>query len=158
MTCPDASANEMLRLPFPNWLGHEPDGPLLETMIAGTLPADAPQRIRVLAARLTELAVPAGAWPGDGETVAMSAFRRTVSAASAMPLASPQRHRRRRRPLAVSRTGQAAAVATATIAVGGTAAAYARVLRRPVQDFAHRLIHAPPAHHGPVHRPGRSQP
>jgi hypothetical protein len=37
----------------------------------------------------------------------------------------------------------------AAIPLGGTAAAYTGVLPGPVQDFAHHVIHAPPAH-----RPG----
>jgi hypothetical protein len=56
-----------------------------------------------------------------------------------------------------SRARLAAIFATAAVAVGGTAAAYADVLPGPVQEFAHRLIDAPPASHGAAHSPSGSQ-
>ena len=138
-------------LPFSSWRGTEPDVPLLDMIIAGQpLPPAAPRQIRVLAHKLTELAGPAG--PGElaGEAVAMSEFRRAVSPASTMPLAPPRRHRRRRPRLTAGRARLAAAFATAAVAVGGTAAAYAGVLPASVQDFAHRMIDAPPAAHSPA--------
>lgn len=83
----------------------------------------------------------------------MSAFRRTVSPASTMPLADPEAPSPQEAAAGRQPNQAGAALATATIAAGGTAAAYAGVLPAPVKDFAHRLIDAPPAHHGPMHRP-----
>jgi hypothetical protein len=70
-----------------------------------------------------------------------------ASPASVSP-ARPARRKPARRTVPRS-AGVAAALAVAAIPLGGTAAAYTGVLPGPVQDFAHHVIHAPPAH-----RPG----
>jgi len=145
-------------LPFSRWRGTEPDVPLLDVIIAGQpLPPDAPRQFRVLAHKLTELARSAG--PGElaGEAAAMSAFQRAASPASTTPLAPPRRHRRRRPRLMAGRARLAAAFATAAVAVGGTAGAYAGVLPTSVQNFAHQLIDAPPASHRAAHSPAGDQ-
>lgn len=158
MNGPDASSSEMPGLPFYRWRGTEPDVPLLDMIMAGQpLPPDAPRQIRVLAHRLTELARPAGPGELPGEAVAMSAFRHAVSPASTMPLALPRRNRRREPRLMAGRARLAAVFATAAVAVGGTAAAYAGVLPASVQEFAHRLIDAPPASHRAAHSPSGNQ-
>jgi hypothetical protein len=132
------------------WRGPEPDEPLLDMIMAGQrLPPDAPRQIRLLAHRLTDLGRPAGPGELPGQAAAMSAFRQAASLDSTKSLAPP---RRRRPRLMAGRTRLAAIFATAAVAVGGTAAAYADVLPGPVQEFAHRLIDAPPesrASHSP---------
>jgi len=48
-------------------------------------------------------------------------------------------------------------VATVGLVLGTTAAAYAGALPAQVQDFAHRFIDAPAAHHAADPHPGREQ-
>jgi hypothetical protein len=149
----------MPELPTSRWRRREPDVLLLDAIMAGqALPADAPRQIRVLADWLTQLAKPNG--PGElaGEAAAMSAFRRRISPATTMPLARARSHRLRRPRLMAGRARLAAAFATAAVAVGGSAAAYAGVLPGPVQNLAHRLIDAPPAFDNAAHPAAGNQP
>ena len=123
-------------------------------MAGQRLPPDAPRQIRVLAHRLTDLARPAGPGELPGEAAAMSAFRQAASPGSTKSLAPA---RRRRPRLMAGRARLAAIFATAAVVVGGTAAAYADVLPGPVQEFAHRLIDAPPASNRAGHSPSGNQ-
>jgi hypothetical protein len=117
------------------------------------LPHDAPQGMHALAARLGELAGPAGPGALPGEAAALAAFSRETFPGSPSPVTPP---RLRARLLTAGRARMAAFAAAAAIVLGGTAAAYAGDLPAPVQQFAHRVIGAPPAHHGRLaaHRDG----
>lgn len=163
MTGPDAPWYDMPGSPSTGWLRREPDEPLLDMIVAGLpLPPAAPQDMIALASGLDELARPAG--PGElaGEADALAAYSAMVSpagvsrgrASTVGSAAHGRTHARRgsRRPVPV-RARLAAAITFGGIVVSGTAAAYAGVLPAPVQELAHRIIGAPPAHEGSGHQP-----
>ena len=114
------------------------------------LPADAPQGMLALADKLASLGRPAGPGEVPGEAAAMAAFSRAVAGASVSPAGGePAHHKPARRPPPRRRAARPARLAGGlfVVMVGlGSAAAYADVLPGPVQDFAHRVIGAPPAH------------
>jgi hypothetical protein len=151
----------MPRFPLPSRPGSELGEPLLDALLDGqTLPPDAPEQARTVAEMLADLAGPAE--PGElaGEAAARSAFARCPSPAGVSP---PARRSGRRRSWPSRSPRLAAALIAAAVGLGGTAAAYAGVLPGPVQDFAHHLIGAPPAHGADrpklqSHNPGRGQP
>ena len=129
--------------PFPSRPGRELGEPLLDALLdRQSLPPDAPQQVRTVAQMLADLASPAE--PGElaGETAARSAFTHYPSPADASPAT---RRSGRRHPWTSRGAKLAAALITAAVGLGG-ATAYAGVLPGPVQDFAHHMIGAPPAH------------
>ncbi len=151
MSGSDASSGEMPGFPFPGRSGPEPDEPLLDTILNGRpLPAHAPQGMLALADRLASLGRPAGPGEVPGEAAAMAAFRSSVAGASVSPAGGEPAHRKpARRPPPRRRAARPARLAGGlfVVMVGlGSAAAYADVLPGPVQDFAHHVIDAPPAH------------
>jgi hypothetical protein len=186
MTGPDASWHEMPGFTLPGWLGRDADEQLLDTILAGMpLPPSAPREYHVVAEQLADLATPAGPGPLPGETAALAAFSSSVSSGSLSPAAAGARAfgartagadltgavpgdargrsgTRRRGLLTTGRARLAAAVTAVGLVLGTTAAAYAGALPAQVQDFAHRMIGAPAAHHSVGHphpaltqRPGR---
>ena len=152
MTGSDASSSEMPKVPFPGLPARDQDELLLDMILdRRPLPPNAPPGIHALADKLVGLAAPPGAGELPGEAAALAAFLRSGSPASTLVLAGePPRHRRVRRFL-VGRVRLSAAVAVMTVGLSGTAAAYAGVLPTSVQNFAHRMIDAPPAHHAAHH-------
>lgn len=167
MSEPDASFGEMPGFPLPGRLGRELNESLLDALLSGQVPPDAPEELRTVAEMLAGLAGPAepGELAGDsgelaGETDARSAYTRLASPVGVSQVARPARRKHPRR--AVPRSAWLAAVLVAAAAgLGGTAAAaYAGVLPGPVQDFAHHTIGAPPAHHAghPQPQPVKHQP
>jgi hypothetical protein len=149
MSGSDASSHEMPGFPSPSWPSREPETPLLDMILDGQpLPNDAPYGVHALAARLAELADPAEPGALPGEAAALAAFSRAHSPGSAAPARRPA-PRRRDHLLTAGRARLAAVVAAVAVALGGTAAAYAGDLPRPVQNFAHRLIGAPASRSAP---------
>jgi hypothetical protein len=146
MSEPDASSGEMRGFPFPGRPGRELDESLLDAFLDGqSLPPDAPEELRAVAEMLADAAGPAEPAELAGEAAARSAFARLASPAGVSPPARSARRKRSR--LTVPRSSRiAAALVAAAIGLGGTAAAYAGALPSPVQDFANRMIGAPPAH------------
>src|SRR5690242_8515368 len=157
MSGPGASLGEMPETPFSGRAAPELDEHVLDAVLAGRhLPPDAPGPVHVVAEMLASLTVPADSGDLAGEAAARRAFARAASPAL------PPHHRRaaprragsrpaalRRRPLRRSApvgTRLVAVLAVASAALGGTAAAYAGVLPRPVQAFAHATIGAPAPH------------
>jgi hypothetical protein len=181
MTGPDASWHEMPGFTLPGWLGRDADEQLLDTIIAGLpLPPSAPREYHAVAAQLAGLATPAGPGPLPGETAALAAFSSSVSSGSPSSVAagagvgrahlggaarggaSARGEAWRRGVLTAGRARIAAAVTAIGLVLGTTAAAYAGALPAQVQDFAHRMIGAPAAHHQAArplpassHHPGR---
>jgi hypothetical protein len=162
MTGPDASWHEMPGFTLPGRLGRDADEQLLDTILAGLpLPPFAPREYHVVAEQLSDLAGPAGPGPLPGETAALAAFSSSVSSGSLSPAGTrpatgrPARRSPARRRAAGDRTGLltaarvriATAVAALGVVLGTTAAAYGGELPARVQDFAHRIIDAPAAHH-----------
>ena len=165
MTGPDASWHEMPGFTLHGWLGRDADEQLLDTILAGLpLPPSAPREYHVVAAQLAGLATPAGPGPLPGETAALAAFSSSVSSGSLSSVATGARADRRdlggaarggagargagrRGLLTAGRARIAAAVTALGLVLGTTAAAYAGALPAQVQDFAHRMIGAPAAHH-----------
>lgn len=158
-----ASSDEMPGFPLPSRSGRQPDEPLLDMILNGLpLPADAPRGMLTLADKLVSLAAPAGPGEVPGEAAAMAAFSRAASVASAVSATGavagasispagldPARREPDRRPPPRRRAVRPARLASGllVVIVGlGSAAAYADVLPGPVQDFAHHVIDAPPAH------------
>lgn len=142
-----ASLGEMPETPFSGRAAPELDEIVLDAVLAGRhLPPDAPGPVHVVAEMLASLTVPADSGDLAGEAAARRAFSRAAS-----PALSPHHRRatprraapRRRAPVG---TQLAAVLAVASAALGGTAAAYAGVLPRPVQEFAHATIGAPAPH------------
>ncbi len=152
MTGPDASHGEMPGFPLPSRPGPELGEPVLDALLGGqSLSADAPEQAALVARMLADLAAPAE--PGElaGETAARLAFARCPSPAGISP-ATRRSARRRPLRLPVPRAGLAAALVVAAAGLGGAAAAYAGVLPGPVQDVAHHMIGAPPAHRADPHQ------
>jgi hypothetical protein len=147
MTGSGASPSEMPKVLFPGQVGGDDHDELLDMILdRRPLPPSAPPGIRALADKLVGLAVPPGAGELPGEAAALAAFLRSGSLASTLVLAGePPRQRRGRRFLA-GRVRLSAAAALVTVALSGTAAAYAGVLPASVQNLAHRMIDAPAAH------------
>jgi hypothetical protein len=141
---------------MPGRAGRDHDDLLLDMILdRRPLPPDAPPGMHALADKLVALAAAPGDGELPGEAAAFAAFARSAAPASTLTLAGepPGRHRRRR--LIAGRARLSAAAAVVVVALSGTAAAaYAGVLPAPVQDFAHRVINAPAAHHGVANRPG----
>ena len=164
MRGPGASLGEMPETPFSGRAAPELDEQILDAVLAGRhLPPDAPGPAHVVAEMLASLTVPADSGDLAGEAAARRAFSRAASPAfPRSPLRRPALRRlppRRlppRRPAPVG-TRLVAVLAVASAALGGTAAAYAGVLPRPVQEFAHRAFGAPAPHRGPAHPSGRRQ-
>ena len=152
MTGSDASSSEMPKVPFPGQAGRDQDELLLDLILdRRPLPPSAPPGMHALAAKLVGLAALPGAGELPGEAAALAAFLRSGSPASTLVLAGePPRQRRGRRVLA-GRARISAAAAVVTVALSGTAAAYAGVLPTSVQNFAHRTIDAPAAHRAAGH-------
>ncbi len=153
MGSPDASQSEMPGFSPPSWPGRELGEPLLDALLDGrSLPPDAREEARVVAEMLAELAGPAE--PGElaGEAGARFGFARSASPAGVSPAARrptrrpAQRPARRRRSWPFRSARPVAALIAAAIGLGGTAAAYAGAMPGPIQDFAHYMIGAPPAH------------
>jgi hypothetical protein len=146
--------------PLPGRLGREPDESLLDALLDGRyLPPDAPEELRAAAEMLDGLNGPAEPDELAGEAAARSAFARLTSPAGASPVARSARRKRSR--LSGPRSARvAAALVAATIGLGGTAAAYADALPSPIQDFAHRMVGAPPAHgvRHPTPQPAKHKP
>jgi hypothetical protein len=143
--------------PFPSRPGRELGEPLLDALLdRQSLPPDDARQVRTVAELLADLAGPAE--PGElaGETAARSAFTHYPSPADASPAA---RRSGRRHPWTPRGAKLAAALIAAAVGLSG-ATAYAGVLPGPVQDFAHHMIGAPPAHraHPLKPQPGKVQP
>ena len=159
MSAPDASHGEMPGFPFPGRPGPEADDLLGMILDGRSLPPDAPEDLHALAATLADLAGPAG--PGElaGEAAVRSALARRAPPAGVSPARPARRKPPRRAPPRSARA--AAGLVVAAIGLGGTAAAaYAGALPGPIQNLAHRVIHAPPAHPArhPQPPPGNGQP
>lgn len=158
MTGSDASSNEMPKVPIPGYVGRDQDELLLDMILdSRPLPPGAAPGMRALAENLVGLAAPPGAGELPGEAAALAAFLRSGSSASTLTLAGGPPGRLRRRRLTAGRARLSAAIAVLTVAVSGTAAAYAGVLPASVQDFAHRIIDAPAPHNAAHHLRGASQ-
>ncbi len=151
-----ASSDEMPGFPFPSLPGREPDEPLLDMILDGQqLPADAPYGMVALAGGLARLGRPAGPGELPGEAAAMSAFSRSAAGASVSPAeGEPALRKPARRPPPRRRAARLARLASGllVVMVGLGSAAYADVLPGPVQDFAHHVIDAPPAHSSGEHQ------
>ncbi len=158
MSAPDASHGEMPGFHFPGRPGPEADDLLGMILDGQSLPPDVPEDLHALAATLADLAGPAG--PGElaGEAAVRSALARRASPAGVSPARPARRKPPRRAPPCSARA--AAGLVVAAIGLGGTAAAYAGALPGPIQNLAHRVIHAPPAHRAghPKPPPGDDQP
>jgi hypothetical protein len=148
--------------PLPGRLGRELDEPLLDALLDGQLPPDAPEELRTVAEMLAGLAGPAepGELAGEGklvgEAAAQSAFTRRASPAGVSPAARPARRKTSWRAVA-PRARAAAVLAAAAIGLGSTtAAAYAGMLPSPIQNIAHHMIGAPPAHRTGHPKPGKT--
>jgi hypothetical protein len=146
--------------PLPGRPAGEPDELLLDTILDGqSLPPDAPPDAHALGQTLADLAGPAEPGALPGEVAARSRFARVNSPAGVWPAARPARHKQSR--LSVPRSARIVAVlAAAAVGVGGTAAAYSGALPGPIQDFAHHVVGAPPAHPASHPRPhhGKDKP
>jgi hypothetical protein len=134
--------------PLPGRSGPEADDLLGMILDGQSIPPDAPDDMHALAETLAALAGPAGPDELAGEAAVRAAVTRKASRAG-VSAARPAR--------------VAAGLVAATIGLGGTAAAaYTGELPGPAQDFAHRVIHAPPAHHlephPDKHKPGHPKP
>jgi hypothetical protein len=137
--------------------------PLLDALLEGrSLPPDAPVELCAVAEMLADLAGPAE--PGElaGEAAARLGLARTADPAGISPAA--HRSARRRRPwmFVPGAVRLGGALIVAAVGLGGAAAAYAGALPGPIQDLAHHLIGAPPAHSAsplsPRPVPGTSRP
>jgi hypothetical protein len=139
----------MPTFPRPRRPAREPDEPLLDMILDGrSLPPDAPRDAHALADRLTDLAGPAEPGVLPGEAAARSAFARTALRAGVS-----RRPDRRRPRLPARRAALAAALVAVTAGLGSAVAAYAGALPGPIQDFAHHVIGAPPAHWADLLKP-----
>lgn len=148
MTGSDASSSEMPKVPFPGRAGRDQDELLLDMILdRRPLPPDVPPAMQALADNLVGMAAPPAGGELPGEAAALAAFLRSGSPTSTLTLVGGPPQRRRGRPLITGRARLSAAIAVVTVTLSGTAAAYAGVLPASVQDFAHRIIDAPVAHH-----------
>jgi hypothetical protein len=152
----DASSGEMPGFCHPSRPRRELGEPLLDALLEGrSLPPDAPVELRVVAEMLADLAGPAE--PGElaGEAAARLGLARAPSPAGISP-AAHRSARRRRSWISVPGTVRlGGALIAAAVGLGGAAAAYAGALPSPLQNLAHHLIDAPPAHRA---RPPRPRP
>lgn len=116
---------------------------LFEELLAGQVPSSEDPQAEQLAAVLGALTAPATSAELTGEEAALAAFRESV-------VARPTRtHRLRKTTMLTSLLSAKALLAAgvAVAAVGGTtAAAYVGVLPDGLQNAAHDVIGAPPAH------------
>jgi len=158
MDPPDASSGEMPGFSYPSRPSRELGEPLLDALLEGrSLPPDAPVELCVVAEMLADLAGPAE--PGElaGEAAARLGLTRLAHPAGISP-AAHRSARRRRSWMSVPGTVRlGGALIAAAVGLGGAAAAYAGALPGPIQDLAHHLIDAPPAHAArpPSLRPGQ---
>lgn len=137
--------------------------PLLDALLEGrSLPPDAPVELCVVAEMLADLAGPAE--PGElaGEAAARLGLTRLAYPAGISPAAHRSARRRRSWMSVPGAVRLGGALIAAAVGLGGAAAAYAGALPGPIQDLAHHLIDAPPAHRaGPPSQrpvPGTSRP
>src|SRR5258708_36323877 len=153
MGSPDASQSEMPGFSPPSWPGRELGEPLLDALLDGrSLPPDAREEARVVAEMLAELAGPAE--PGElaGEASAPVGFAHSASPAGVSPAARRPTRRpaprpaRRRRSWPFRSARPVAALIAAAIGLGGTPAAYAGPMPRPIHPLPHHIIPAPPTH------------
>jgi hypothetical protein len=132
-----------------------PDG-ALEALLTGDLVTDeACAGLQPAAALLAAL----NAAPHDGELAGHARVLAEFRHRGGRPVHARRSARRRPRLLTSLLTAKAAAAAAvaAAAALGGVAAAaYTSTLPAPAQQFAHRVIGAPPPQ--PSHRPGTPQP
>jgi len=154
---PDASSGEMPGFYHPSRPSRELGEPLLDALLEGrSLPPDAPVELCVVAEMLADLAGPAE--PGElaGEAAARLGLARTAHPAGISPAAHRSARRRRSWVSVPGAVRLGGALIAAAVGLGGAAAAYAGALPGPIQDFAHHLIGAPPAHRAapPSPRPG----
>lgn len=141
----DVPEGEMPRLPFPHRFGDKADSTQLEALLgAGSIDAAASGEWADVSQVLQAAAAPATPSELAAEPAILAAFQRAQ-------LGAPSRRRRplvRPRMLTTLLTGKiAAALACAAVgATGAATAAYADALPDSVQNIAHTLIAAPPAH------------
>lgn len=139
-----ASPDEMPRFARQAGLSHEHEALALDTLLDGLpLPPQAPPELSALPPMLADLCGPADASELAGETATVTRFLCHLSPAGISPARTGLRRPGSRS--AAIRARVAAAVAVAAVGLGGAAAAYAGVLPRPVQTFAHQVIGAPTA-------------
>jgi hypothetical protein len=137
--------------------------PLLDALLEGrSLPPDAPVELCAVAEMLADLAGPAEPSELAGEAAARLGLARTAHPAGISPAAHRSARRRRSWTSVPGAVRLGGALIAAAVGLGGAAAAYAGALPGPIQDFAHHLIGAPPAHRAsptsPRPGPGTSQP
>lgn len=152
---PDATSSEMRRFPRLGRLGSEPDELVLEMILESvSLPLDTPAELAALPVMMADLSGPAE--PGElaGEAAVLARFRSRVGPAGSSGAARRSTRRKAFWRLAPHSPRLAAGLVVAAIGLGGTAAAYAGALPGPLQDLAHRVLDAPPAHHGSGHQSG----
>jgi hypothetical protein len=137
--------------------------PLLDALLEGrSLPPDAPVELCAVAEMLADLAGPAE--PGElaGEAAARLGLARTAHPAGISPAAHRSARQRRSWMSVPGAVRLGGALIVAAVGLGGAAAAYAGALPGPIQDLAHHLIGAPPAHSAsplvPRPGPGTSRP
>lgn len=163
MDAPDASSGEMPGFFHPNRPSRELGEPLLDALLEGrSLPPDAPVELCAVAEMLADLAGPAE--PGElaGEAAARLGLARTAHPAGISPAAYRSARRRRSWTSVPGTVRLGGALIAAAVGLGGAAAAYAGALPSPIQELAHNLIGAPPAHGAsplsPRPGPGTSRP
>jgi hypothetical protein len=159
MSGQDAPSDEMPKFASQARLSREHRDLALDMLLDGMpLPPEAPPEMSALPPMLADLSGPAGPSELAGEAAVLSRFRHHHSPAGISSRRKPER----RMPSWQSparRAQLAAALAVAAIGLGSTAAAYAGVLPRPVQQLAHHYIDAPatsPAPHHPGTNAGRA--
>jgi hypothetical protein len=135
---------------MPGRAGRDHDDLLLDMILdRQALPPAAPPSMHALAAGLAALAAAPDNGDLPGQAAALAAFARPASPAIPLHLPAEPPRRGPARRLALPRARLAAAAAVVAVGLSGTAAAaYAGVLPAAVQNFAHHVIDAPPAHHG----------
>src|SRR5215470_20124180 len=163
MDAPNASSGEMPGFFRPSRPSRELGEPLLDALLEGrSLPPGAPVELCAVAEMLADLAGPAE--PGElaGEAAARLGLARTAHPAGISPAAHRSARRRRSWMSVPGAVRLGGALIVAAVGLGGAAAAYAGALPGPIQDLAHHLIGAPPAHSAspvvPRPGPGTSRP
>ena len=150
----DASSGEMPGFLHPRRPSRELGEPLLDALLEGrSMPPDAPVELCAVAEMLADLAGPAE--PGElaGEAAARLGLARTAHPAGISPAAHRSARRRRTWTSVPGTARLGGALIAAAVGLGGAAAAYAGALPGPIQDLAHHMIGAPPAHHARSPRP-----
>jgi hypothetical protein len=150
-----AAPGEVPCFPGPGELSREGDELALDMILEGVAPpADFPPELAGLPQMLEDLSGPAEAGELAGEAAARAWFRSRVRPGGAHgAIRTPTPRRTTWRPAGRS-PRLAAGLVAVVVVLGGTAAAYAGVLPGPLQNLAHRLIHAPAASHGSGDQPG----